>query len=267
MASTILVKEALWRVSVLLQDHAPQFIRWTERELVDWLNDGQSVIATYLPSSAARRDAIRLQMGTRQSIELIEAADCKPGDGSTPTDPVLGNALIAVHRNMGANGTTPGRAVRMVERRTLDAQTPDWHFAASGKVVSQFMFDPQLPRYFDVTPPLSERTWVEVAFTAQPVRIPAGGAPGAEVYPVGITTGPGATARLSIGDENLPDLVSYVVARAHLKQVAHADSSLAGAYSGAFLGSLNARIAATTGVNPNLKLLPLAPSPPAQASR
>ena len=45
MAATILVADALYRASTQLQDMKPQFTRWTERELVMWLNDGQRAIA------------------------------------------------------------------------------------------------------------------------------------------------------------------------------------------------------------------------------
>ena len=71
MASTVLVRDLIRRVSVLLQDTAPQFERWPEQELVDWLNDAQVAITKFLPAACARVDAIRLKPGTRQSIETI----------------------------------------------------------------------------------------------------------------------------------------------------------------------------------------------------
>jgi len=85
IGTTILVRDVLYRVSTLLQDIAPtQFVRWSERELVALLNDGQRACAKYMPHSCTRLDAIRLQPGTRQSISKLLTAAVKAVDGSTP---------------------------------------------------------------------------------------------------------------------------------------------------------------------------------------
>lgn len=256
MASTVLVKDALWRVSVLLQDLTPQFVHWTERELINHLNDGQSAIAKYLPTACARLDSVRLKTGSRQSLETIEAADCKPGDGSTPTAPVHGTMPLDMVRNMGTDGQTPGKAIRVTERGVLDETVPDWH-TAPGTAVSSWMYDPRVMKYFYVQPPLAARAWVELAYAAQPVKIADGGAAGAEIY----LAGGSSTAALTIGDENLDDLVNYVVARAHMKDSEWAESAKAQQFTNFFLASLNARVTALTGNNPELKLLPFAIEP------
>lgn len=263
MASTVLVKDALWRVSVLLQDTSPQFQRQPEGELVDWWNDGQVAITKYLPAACSRVDAIKLAPGTRQSIERILAANCKPGDGSTPDTPILGTQLLDLICNMGANGTTPGRSIRPVDRRILDSQTPTWH-TITGTAVASYTHDPRTPRYFFVTPavPASPAVWVMASFTAQPIMIPNTGTPGAPAY----AKDGGSTTTISIADEFLDDLVNYVMARAHMKEVEWADKAVAQAYTTLFTGSLNAKIEALTGNNPNLKRLPLAPAPLGAAS-
>ncbi len=256
MASTVLVKDVLWRVSVLLQETTPQFVHWPEQELVPLIDDAQAAIAKYVPSAGSRLDTIRLQTGTRQSIETIPAAECKPGDGSTPAVPVLGTMVLDLIRNMGTNGTTPGRAIRVTDREKLDESVPDWH-TRTGAAVLSFMFDPRAPKYFYVAPALSARTWVEILYSAQPVKLPPGGAPGSEVYKFDGAS----TTTLSLGDENLDDIVNYVVARAHMKDAEWADSSKAAQFASAFLGSLNARVLALTGNNPNLTVLPFSTEP------
>lgn len=260
MASTALVKDVLWRATVLLQDSSPQFVHWEERELVAHLNDAQAAITKYLPSACSRLDSVRLQVGTRQSIDTIIAADCKPGDGSTPAAPIQGVMLLDVVRNMGVSGTAPGRAIRLVEREALDEGAPDWH-TETGVRVSGYTYDPRGLKYFYVTPGLSARAWVELLYAAMPVKVPAGGAPGAEVY---LFSG-GSTATISIGDENVDDLVNYVVARANMKDSEWAESAKAAQFSGLFLASLNARVTALTGNNPGLTLLPFAMEPLARA--
>lgn len=252
MASTQLVKDVVWRIAVLLQDTAPQFQRWPERELIHWLNDGQAAIAKYLPLACSRVDAIKLAAGTRQSIGTIPAANCKPGDGSTPTAPIYGKQLLSPRRNMGSAGTTPGRAVRMVERDVLDSQDPDWH-SRTATAVSSVIYDPLTPRYFYVSPGVGATdVWLEIAYTAEPIAIPNTGTPGSEAYLVGGSS----TATISIDDEFTEDLVDYVVARANLKDVKYAEAGKAQVHTQRFLASLNAKVAAVTGNNPNLTVLP-----------
>lgn len=58
MASTITVKEALWRAGVILQDVSPQFVRHPEAELVTWTDDAQLALFKFLPSSGSRIDTV-----------------------------------------------------------------------------------------------------------------------------------------------------------------------------------------------------------------
>jgi hypothetical protein len=263
MASTLLVKDVLWRVAGLLQDTVPQFIRWPEVELVNWLNDAQVAITKYLPAASSRVDVIRLVPGTRQSIESIPAANCKPGDGSTPAQPIYGNQFMKAIRNMGADGLTPGKVVRIVDMDTMDSQSPGWHQTV-GTAVGVVVHDPRFPRYFYVFPGVHATTqvWLEVGYTAQPLKIPAGGLEGAEIYKVDGAS----TETIKIADEYVDDLVDYVVARAYSKDSEYADANKAVAFTNRFLTSLNAKVAAITGNNPNLKRLPLATEPLAAAS-
>lgn len=263
MASTIKVKDVLHRISVALQDVSPQFDGWPERELVEWFDDAQMAITKFLPSSCSRLDAFKLKPGTRQSIEAIAAADCKPGDGSTPSGTIYGKQLIDLRRNMGADGLTPGKAIRVGDRRRKDVQSPMWH-TVTGTVVLQFFFDPQTPRYFYVSPavPASPAVWVEGAFTAQPARIPNTGTAGSELY---LWDGANTTV-ISIDDEHVDDIVNYVLARARMKDIADNKTGEASAYTALFTASINAKASALTGHNPNLKRLPMVAEPAAAAS-
>lgn len=256
---TVLVREVLRRASVLLTDAAPQFHRHGQNEMVDWLNDAQVAVAKFLPAACSRIDAVRLQPGTRQYIGSIPAADCKPGDGSVPAVPVIGTALLDIIRNMGANGATPGRPVRVVDRKTLDASSNGWHTEAA-EVIKAFVYDPATPRHFYVSPgvPAGSNVWVELSYTAQPLRIPAGtGGAGAESY----RADGDSIVTITIADEFIDDLVNYIVARANMKPVEWADAAKAVAFTSLFTGSLNAKVEALTGHNPNLKFLPFAMAP------
>jgi hypothetical protein len=253
MAATLLIKDALWRVSVLLMDTAPQFQRWPERELVMWWNDAQRAIAKYLPMACSRLDAFKCAAGTRQSLENIPAANLVPGDGVALSGPVYGIQLLSPRRNMGADGSTPGAAIRVVERDMLDVNDPDWH-TRTATVVRSVVFDPNTPRYFYITPgaPASPAVWIEIAYNAKPIDIAAGGVPGSELYGFGGTS----TVKISVDDEYLEECVNYVVARANMKDSKYADPAKATAHANLFLNALNSKVAAVTGNNPNLKMLP-----------
>ena len=263
MAGTTLVKDVLWRASVLLGDHKPtQFIRWSEREMVQWLDDAQLAILKYLPATGSRIDAIKLKPGSRQSIELIDPDDVKPGDGSTPFDPVYGMEVLDVIRNMGQDGQTPGPAISdAVDRRMLDAQNRNWHNVIGQRVIN-IVHDPRNRQYFYVYPNVTGG-WVEVSYTARPSPIPNTGTSGAPLYAYDGSS----TLRISLGSEWVEDIVNYICARAKLKHSeVNGDGQGAMLYTQLFLASLNAAVAAMTGNNINLKRLPLAPDPVGAAS-
>lgn len=252
MAASTLVKDVLYRVSVQLHDISPQFTRWTQRELVSALNDGQKAIAKYLPSSCSRIDAIKLAPGTKQQIDLITSAGIVPGDGSAATN-VSGNYLQSVTRNMGTNGLTPGNAIRIADREVLDVNVPNWH-TLTGSTVSQYTFDPRTPKNFFVSPgvPVGTNVWVEISYLADPVEISIAGSYGMD----GTDTTP-----ISVDDKYVDDLVNYVLARAYMKDAEFANNAQqAASATQLFVASINAQVTAVTGVNPNLRALPFNPT-------
>ncbi len=258
MLSSTLVKDFLFRTSTQLLDLAPQFERWGEIELVDAVNDGQRVIAKLLPHTCSRVDTVRLVPGTRQGIALIRAADILPGDGSAAVD-AYGQMLLGVHRNMGGDGLTPGSTLRIVDRDVLDSTQPDWHTKAG--TPREYTYDPRTPKVFYVSPgvPATGNTWVEISFVADPTPVPNTG---------GLFAKSGnSTIKLSIDDRNVDDLFYYVMARANLKEAEYGgNANLAASYTQLFVNSMNGQVAAVTGVNPNLKNLPMNPGAPASAS-
>lgn len=255
MAITTTVRSFLRSVATTLQDISPQFSRWTEIEQVTYANYGQVAIAKYLPMAGSRCDAIKLRTGTKQDLTNVLAAAIIPGDGSTSAD-AFGIQLLDIIRNMGADGATPGRVVRIVDVETKDSNDPDWH-TKTGAVVREFVFDKTLPKVFYVVPgvPAATNVWVELAWMAEPRRITAGGEPGAEIYKYD-----GANAELlGIHDQFVEDLHNYTVAMCLLKGSKNTiNLQKSQAHAGLFISSINAQAAAQTGVNPNLKQLPFA---------
>jgi hypothetical protein len=256
MAANTYVKDVLYRVSGQLHDLSPQFTRWTQRELVNWLNDGQRAIAKYVPSSCSRVDAVKLVPGTRQSISLIPSTRIIPGDGE-PAANISGTALMSVIRNMGTDGTTVGRAIRLIDRDVLDSNSPDWHTETDTKV-SSYTFDPRTPHEFYVSPgvPASTNVWVEMSYIADPLDVPQSGT---------YTWDGNSTAKVAVDDTYVDDLTDYILFRAYSKDAENAANlALAAGYAAQFKDSIGVHAKAIAGINPNIQGLdsnPLATTP------
>ena len=150
---SILASSVLTKVETLLQDSTN--IRWTEAEILGWLNDGQRAICTVRPDACSKVASIPTVAGTRQAI---------PADGS---------AILKVIRNMGADGATPGAVVRKVPMELLDSTLPNWHAATQVNAAQHFTTDPRMPRVFYLYPPATGTHKVEALYAAPPVDVGA----------------------------------------------------------------------------------------------
>jgi hypothetical protein len=161
----VTVQSVIDRVQKTLQDTTG--VRWpVVDELVLWVNDAQREIALLKPDASAKNTTITLSTGTKQEI---------PSDG---------NRLLRVVRNMSAASNGVGkRAVRIVQREVLDAQTPDWHDplvagdAAHGATVKHYVYDESNPRNFYVYPGISSGSsaYCEIIYSANPATVAQNG--------------------------------------------------------------------------------------------
>lgn len=265
MAATTKVREVLWRVSSQLGDTNPQFNRFRETDLVNWLMDGELAVTKYLKSAVTKVISHKQRPGTLQSIESIPATDYKLDDGSTPTAPLLGVEVVTFYNNMGADGLTPGDALPPpTPRKILDTIRPNWH-SVTGTKVHQVVYDPLVPKqYFSqpAIPASGQAQWLRIAVTAQPTKIPNTGTPGSELYLYG---GTNATL-INLSDQYVETLVNYICARAYLSNTESGETQKAATFAALFVADINSTVQAQTGVNPNLKRLPFAPEPLGAAS-
>lgn len=193
--------------------------RWSDTELLRWVSDGQRTIALAVPSAASKREVIQLAEGTLQEL---------------PDDAHL---LLSVIRNMGTNGSTPGRAVRLVTREVMDAQNPDWHSTPAATVVRNYIFDTQERTSFWVYPPSNGQGYVQVNYAYVPDELAS------------------TDSELEIRDIWLTALVDYVMYRAHQKDSEFAaGQGVAAGYLQAFIAAVGARGNAESEENPNLQL-------------
>ena len=137
---SILASALINQVSELVQDQSN--VVWTQLECLGWLNDAQRAIVSIRPDSSILNQSITLVSGTKQSI--------------------TGLRLMACTRNMGTDGLTPGRAIRLVERGIKDEFEPDWHTETAAIAVKEYVFDARLPKEFYVSPPVHASIVVQI---------------------------------------------------------------------------------------------------------
>lgn len=148
---SILASSVLSKVQTLLQDSTN--VRWTQAEILGWLNDGQRAICIVRPDACSKLTSIPTVAGTKQTI---------PADGS---------AILKVIRNMGAGGATPGAVVRKVPMELLDSSLPNWHAATATNAAQHFTTDARSPRTFYLYPPSTGAHMVEALYAAPPVDV------------------------------------------------------------------------------------------------
>jgi hypothetical protein len=190
----VTVQSVIDRAQTVLQDTTG--VRWPViAELVLWINDAQREIALLKPDASATNATVTLATGTKQDI------------------PSGGNRLLKVVRNMSAASSGTGkRAVRLVDREVLDAQTPDWHDptvtgdAAHTTIVKHYIYDESNPRNFYVYPGVAGSSYVEIIYSSNPATV-------------------AQNANLSIPDIFANAVMNYVLYMAYMKDADYAGNA------------------------------------------
>ncbi|CAB4155052.1 hypothetical protein UFOVP653_65 [uncultured Caudovirales phage] len=219
---TLTTASVIEKVQTVLQDATG--VRWSDVELLGWLNDGQRDVVLYKPNAYVKNLAVLLVPGTKQSL---------PSDGVQ---------LVNIVRNMGLNGTTPGRAVRIAQQEMLDARVPNWHAATAAAEVQHYIYSVLDPKTFYVYPPSTGTGYVEAVYGAEPPDASLGG---------------------SIALDNIMQtaLIDYMLYRAFSKDTEFADQSRATTHFNAFVSAVTGRAKAEAAGNPNISA-PANPSNP-----
>jgi hypothetical protein len=226
---SVSVQSIVDRVQITLQDTTG--VRWpVTSELVLWVNDAQREIALFKPDASAKNTTVTLAAGTKQSI---------PNDG---------NRLLRVVRNMSAAvDGTGARAVRIVDREVLDAQSPTWHDplvtgdAAHGATVKHYIYDDSNPTNFYVYPGVTGSAFVEIIYSANPVSVTQ-------------------SDNLDIPDIYGNAVVNYVLYSAYMKDAEYAGNSQRAAnHYQLFMSSITGKSQIDAVTNPNTDLMSVIP--------
>lgn len=184
---TMLASDVISRARDVLHD--TDGIRWLDAEMLRWVADGQREAVALNPSLYTKTIVFTLVAGVTQSLAAV-------------TDFV---GLVAVSKNVAADGVTPGRVVTMIDERLMEALDPLWQAAAPASTVIHAMYDPARRYQFRVQPPAVAGGKVEVIYGATPPEVVS------------------VTDTLALRDNCLPMLVDYVVFRAISKDSEVAD--------------------------------------------
>ena len=207
------------------QLHDVDHVRWTAEELLYWLNEGQRAIVILRPEAKTVNGPVQLVAGTKQMI------------------PAKGVRLHKVTRNMGSDGTTPGKAIILIDVSVLDMYNPDWHNDTANAEVQNYVFDGNDPLTYYVTPPQPSDNpgYAEIAYTASTDDLAA------------------VDDLIDILDIFQSALLDYIVFRANTKDSDYAGKDrVAAAQYGLFLSSLGLKGKADQTISPNRNTPPIA---------
>ena len=220
----MILSDIATRVRTLLNDQTAPY-RWLDSEIILWTNDAQKMIVINRPDSCVQNSVVSLVAGTLQSV------------------PSTAIRLLDVVRNMGADGSTPGRAIRIVERDLVDSLDPNWHAAKGALVIKNFMYDERNPRQFFVNPPATSSSMVLVSCSKNPATLTA------------------LTDTLEVNDIYLQVIVDYVMFRAYSKDAEFsANAQLASGYLQAAYAMLGIKLKKDVGFSPELNNRGASPS-------
>ena len=201
MATTKVI-DIIRRAEKILNDEGG--VRWTRLEAQDWINDSYKEIVLARPDANSQTATVTLAAGTRQKL----------GDAASINLPTALRVLDVI-RNMAV--TSNLRAVRLVDRRVLDDQSPAWHSEAQSVNVAHWMFDPKLPKEFLVYPPATALAQVEISYSSVPAQhaLTAG-----QLDPANAAN----TTMISVDDCYSNVMLDYLLYRAYSKDAAYASN-------------------------------------------
>ncbi|MAY41677.1 MULTISPECIES: DUF6682 family protein [unclassified Neptuniibacter] len=162
-------------------------VRWSNVELIQWLNECYAVLTRVKPSECTVSEALTLVAGTKQTI---------PDDAER---------LIEIsHNTAGSMGV-----IDLISRKELDAVLPTWHSEPETEDIEHYIFDEMVPNEFFVSPPALNTAEVY----AYLIKVPSSHS---KILAVS------EDDPISVKDSMAPMLIDYILFRAFSKDADHA---------------------------------------------
>lgn len=216
------VGEVLRRSKLILQEVTQSGTRWSNEELLGWLNESYQAIIGVKPDAAAENETMECVAGTKQAI------------------PASGVRLLDVVRNM-----VSGMAIMPASRSALDSTRRRWHSEEPSEDVEQFIFDDADPRHFYVYPPAVAGLEIEIIYASVP-------APHALAE-----ANTESTEVIKLPDIYAPTVVDYILMRAYSKDADHAANlNRAQLHSNSYMSALGLAAQGEAAFSPNQDVRP-----------
>lgn len=188
----MLASDIIDRARLVLNDL--DSVRWTDAELLKWINDGQRIVATVKIDASVSNETMNLVAGTKQTL------------------PSNALRLLDVVCNIDGSGNS-GRAVRPVDRQILDEQTPGWHSSSQSDTIYNWVYDNRDPLHFYVYPPAKSTAKLAVKLAVKPTDVSS------------------TSSSLSVLDTYVDPIFNFVLSRAYAKDAEFsANAELSAAY-------------------------------------
>ena len=215
------VADIINNAKVVLQEVADTGIRWTNPELVNWLNEFYQAAAQVKPDACSVNEQLELAAGTRQAI------------------PDNGLRLIEVVRNTGDD--SDGSAVMLTSRQSLDRMRRRWHADPAEASIELYVFDDMDPRSFYVYPPAKQGAALEIIYSK--VAEPHDPSKSLETL---------KSEKFRLNDALAPAATDYVLARAFAKDAEHsANLNRSQMHRNAYMQQLTGKIQSDQRSSPN----------------
>ena len=143
---TTTVTTVIDSVKTTLQETETEGVRWTNAELIDYLNDACRFLAENEPDAFSDNSEFECVVGTRQEL------------------PINATRLIDIVRNL------EGKKLPLftTEQSTLNCTRPSWHSENPTTQQELFFSDDRDPKRFYVYPPAKAGSLLEIVCTLNP---------------------------------------------------------------------------------------------------
>lgn len=213
----IAVQDVIARARKILNDDSE--VRWSNDELVLWLNDCYAVLANVKPGDCSENAELTLVAGTKQTLP----------DG--------GVRLLELVRNTHPDSNQ--RSINVTDKRALNAARPRWHGEDPVLSIEQYVFDEMDPSHFYVYPPAADGAKVEALYVQVPRR-----------HPNSYTAARYELIR--VPESLVPALVDHILFRAFSKDAEHAaNASRAAMHAQSFSVAVGASFELDVATSPN----------------
>jgi hypothetical protein len=202
------------RARAILQERSPTGTRWTNAELLDWLNEAYVQIVSVKPDANAGLTEHTCAAGTRQTITGLRVLDVvRCLDGSR-------------------------QGITKTLRDVLDTARRRWHSEPETVDIEMFVFDEALPEVFYTYPPARVGARLEVLQSTVPAPHTEGSQTSVE--------------QIRLADTYAPVLLDYVLWRAFSKDAENpGNANRAALHERAWMGVLGLKSQGDQAVSPN----------------